>query len=186
MTFAILIHPLESRRRIATGRMSHQCLEGSQLIEGTEFGDSTQVNRLIENPKNNCVILYPGPRSADLASDAASLSSSEKNLVMFVLDGTWATAGKMLHRSPNLMRLPRVAFTPSTPSNFRVRKQPHEKCYSTIEAIHHCLELIGENIGFTVSHREHDRLLTVFNFLVENQLEFIKKSGPPKYRRPTS
>ena len=34
INFVILIHPIEAKRRIATGRMSHLCLKGSHLIKG--------------------------------------------------------------------------------------------------------------------------------------------------------
>ena len=77
----------------------------------------------------------------------------------------------------NLLALPRICFTPQKPSNFRVRKQPNSNCYSTIEAIHHTIDLLGDTQGFETKNRQHDGLLSVFNFMVENQLDFIKKSN---------
>ncbi len=184
----ILIHPLEARRRIATGRMSHLCLDNSHLIRGQDFSADEQVNKILADPKLYPVILYPGKNSLNLTSlmpnDRAMICPQGKTLCIFVIDGTWATAKKMLRQSQNLQNIPRICFSPSTPSNFRVRKQPKEGCYSTIEAIHHCIELLGSSQGFDTSSRKHDQLLTVFNAMVELQLDFIKKSsGKPGSHR---
>lgn len=180
ISFVILIHPIEVKRRIATGRMSHLCLENSFLIQGQDYTKNALVNALIADSDFHSVILYPGPTSINLShidsKTETSLFPKNKKLRVFVIDGTWATAGKMTRQSENLKPLPRICFSPSCPSNFRVRKQPKPNCYSTIEAIHHTIELIGESQQFNVSERSHDNLLAVFNYLVERQLHFIKES----------
>jgi DTW domain-containing protein YfiP len=83
----------------------------------------------------------------------------------------------MIRQSENLKSLPRICFSPAKPSNFRVRKQPHPNCYSTIEAIHHTIELVGASQGFSTDQREHDKLLTAFDFMVERQLNFIQEAN---------
>lgn len=190
--FVILIHPIEVKRRIATGRMSHLCLQNSELLMGQDYSRHDRVNAILQDPQNDCVILYPGPRSLNLTQagpqEKRALFELGKTPVVFVIDGTWATAGKMIHQSRNLQTLPRVGFTPPGPSHFRVRKQPSPECYSTIEAIHHTIELLGESQAFDVPAREHDKLLFVFDKMVERQLEFIRLSElnprPDRYRRP--
>jgi DTW domain-containing protein len=177
--FVILLHNIEARRRIATGRMSHLCLENSSLIRGQDYSENLVVNEIIANPRNHCVILYPGKNSKNLTDIQPSLRGGlfpqDKDLVIFVIDGTWSTARKMV-RSRNLMALPRICFSPSTPSNFRVRKQPAEGCYSTLEAIHHTIDLVGASRGFDVQGRRHDGLLSVFDTMVEKQLEYVRVS----------
>lgn len=37
INFVILIHPIEAKRRIATGRMAHLCLKDSHLIKGINY-----------------------------------------------------------------------------------------------------------------------------------------------------
>lgn len=174
--FAILIHPIESRRRIATGRMSHLTLQNSSLIEGQDYRANPRVNALLQDPENDCRILYPGPLATDLgrlppAERVTALTpAAGRRLVVFVIDGTWATARKMMRMSENLAPLPRLAFTPTRPSNFRVRKQPRPECFSTLEAIHQLLE-------FSSPERpEHAGLLHVFDHMVEKQLNFIRAS----------
>lgn len=191
INFVILIHPIEVQRRIATGRMSHLCLQNSYLIEGQDYTHNPLVNHLVSDPNYFPVILYPGQNSTNLTelsySEKTSKFSTSKKLRIFVIDGTWATAKKMIRQSENLKHLPRVCFTSPKPSTFRVRKQPREGCYSTIEAIHHSIELLGETQGFELKNRAHDNLLEVFDYMVERQLEFIRISNEnPKastYRR---
>lgn len=181
INFAILIHPIEVKRRIATGRMSHLCLKGSYLIKGQNYTEDTLVNELIQDSNYHSVILYPGPTSQNLSllfnKEKESLFPKNKKLRIFVIDGTWATARKMIRQSENLKTLPRICFSPAKPSNFRVRKQPHPNCYSTIEAIHQTIELIGDSQGFPTLTRKHDKLLHVFDYMVERQLGFIRESN---------
>ncbi len=181
MSFVILIHPIEVKRRIATGRMSHLCLKDSYLIKGQDYTQNDTVNELIADTNYHSIILYPGIKSKNLSTlavhERAELFPKTKKLRLFIIDGTWATARKMIRQSQNLKNLQRICFSPTTPSNFRVRKQPNSACYSTIEAIHHTIELIGETQNFDILSRQHDNLLNVFNFMVENQLEFIRQSN---------
>jgi len=122
--------------------------------------------------------------------ERSALFPKNKKLTIFVIDGTWLTAKKMIKHSHNINQLPRIAFTPVRPSTFRVRKQPHENCLSTIEAIHHTIELLGPTQGFDVNSRKHDHLLDAFDSMVELQLEFIRQSHEngtaSRYRRSDS
>lgn len=178
--FVVLIHPIEAKRRIATGRMSHQCLKNSHLVKGQNYTEDKTVNTLITDSNYHSMILYPGATSKNLSmlqeTEKENLFPKDKKLRIFVIDGTWATARKMIRQSENLKTLPRICFSPTKPSTFRVRKQPHPNCYSTIEAIHHTIELVGESQGFSVKERLHDNLLHVFDYMVERQLGFIQET----------
>ncbi|MES3037449.1 MAG: tRNA-uridine aminocarboxypropyltransferase [Bdellovibrionota bacterium] len=178
--FVILIHPIEVKRRIATGRMSHLCMPSSKLVMGQDYTLNKEINEILEDSNNQPVVLYPGRKSLNLtgmsAEQRTEVFDSGKTPVVFVIDGTWATARKMIRQSKNLFDLPRICFTPPGPSRFRVRKQPGVECYSTIEAIHHTIELLGDSAGFSTMDREHDKLLYVFDKMVERQLDFIRES----------
>jgi DTW domain-containing protein YfiP len=179
MKFVILIHPIEMKRRIATGRMSHLSLEDSNLIMGHDYSENKRVNEILADSRFHPVVLYPGPTSVNLtyleAREREDLFPQDKRLAVFVIDGTWGTARQMMNRSQNLKTLPRISFSPPAPSNFRVRKQPRPGCYSTIEAIHHTIELLGQGRGFPTETRIHDHLLHVFARMVERQLEFVPR-----------
>ncbi len=185
ISFVILIHPIEASRRIATGRMSHLCLEDSYLIKGQNYSDESKVSELLNDKNYESVILYPGPTSKNLSlmtsSDKVKLFKNQfdqnKKLRIFVIDGTWATARKMIRQSENIKKLPRICFSSEKPSTFRVRKQPKAGCFSTIEAIYHTIELLSEQNGYSLASRQHDNLLTVFDSMVETQLKFINEAN---------
>lgn len=193
ISFVILIHPIEAVRRIATGRMSHLCLQNSYLIKGQDYSAEETVNQLLKDPDYESVILYPGIKSKNISviseTEKKNLFNPNKKLRIFVIDGTWATAKKMVRQSVNLHALPRICFSSNKESNFRVRKQPRSGCFSTIEAIHHTIELLGEQNGFNLFERKHDNLLTVFDSMVETQLRFINEANlnlrQASYRRET-
>lgn len=176
MSFVILHHPIEKRRRVATGRMAHLSMERSHLFVGHDYTDHAQIDRLIADPKRHCVMLYPGKDSLDLsarpATERASICPPDRELTVFVIDGTWATARQTV-RSLNLRGMERICFTPSKPSNFRIRKQPAPGCYSTIEAIHETIELLGPSRGFSVTDRAHDGLLHLFEHMVDKRLSMM-------------
>ncbi len=182
--FAILTHPIEVRRRIATGRMSHLMLHNSALIQGHTFTQSHGLNEILNNPNYCCLMLYPGRNSTNLSAlplqSRTNLIAENKKpyqkLVIVVIDGTWGSARTMVNQSTNLQNLNRICFTPPHPSNFRVRKQPRIDCYSTVEAIHYTLELLGPAIGFDTESRQHDRLLDVFDRMVNRQLDLAHSS----------
>jgi DTW domain-containing protein YfiP len=190
--FVILIHPIELKRRIATGRMSHLCLKNSELIAGQDYSDHPRINELLKDFRYQPLVLYPGMNSQNLTllEDKAAVLDREKTPLIFVVDGTWATARKQMRLSENLKTLPRICFTPPGPSQFRVRKQPKAECYSTIEAVHHCIELLGPAAGFDLATAAHENLLFVFEKMVERQLEFMREAydnpRSTSYRRPKS
>ena len=179
--FIILTHPIEQQRRIATGRMAHLSLRNSQVIVGHDYTGSRELNRVLTDSSRHCMMLYPGRLSRNITEMSpaarATFAPKDKRLTLIVIDGTWSTARKMVHLSQNLKTVPRICFTPSAPSNFRVRQQPRAECYSTIEAIHQVLELLG---GMT--NRQHDGLLHVFDNMVNRQLE-LAHCGKPSRRR---
>ncbi len=185
--FIILIHPIEHHRRIATGRMAYLMLENAELIMGHDFSNNEKLNACLSNPNYQSVLLYPGAGALNLSSGNCSVgaesSQSPKKLQILVVDGTWATAKKMVNLSKNLQNLPRICFTPPHPSRFWVRRQPKPHCFSTIEAVHHTIELLGEQVGYNNEMRAHDRLLSVFNILVEQQLR-LQSYQPREHERP--
>lgn len=177
--FAILIHGREAQKRVATGRISYLSLENSLLLQGYDYSNDARVNTLLKDPTLYPVVLYPGPRSTNLSELTPeirhSLFPKEKQLLVFVIDGTWITARKTMQRSENLRSLPQICFSPTHPSQFRVRKQPQENFFSTVEAIHQTIELLGPACGFSLESRTHDGLLRVFDFMVNQQIELSKQ-----------
>ena len=173
----ILSQPREAKHRLGTGRMAHLCLSNSALIEGVDFTLDQRVNREIDDRLNFPVLLYPSNDSIDLSklnrSERTALIPSRQRLVVFVVDGTWKSARKMIRSSQNLRRLTAISFAPVTPSAYFIRRQPRPRCYSTIEAIHQVIELFAAGgKGRGADARPHDNLLKVFASLVDRQLTY--------------
>jgi DTW domain-containing protein YfiP len=101
--------------------MTHLCIENSKLIHGTGFQKNSTVNELIADPKNHCIVLYPGANSRNISAhpseEVQSWFPKDKTLVIFIIDGTWACAKRMIVRSPNLIALPQIGFTPKNRSS---------------------------------------------------------------------
>lgn len=173
--FIILTQPREAKHRFGTGRMAHLCLKNSRLLEGVNFSSDERVNREIHSRTGFPVLLFPSKNSINLSrqtpAERMELGPADRKLVVVVLDGTWKSVRKMLRLSRNLAHLPRICFEPPSPSKYRIRRQPKPHCYSTIEAIHHVVDLFAVPGS---SQRPHDNLLTVFHSVIDRQLTYTR------------
>ena len=136
--FIILMHPKEYKKeKKGTGTMTHLQLENSEIIVGVDFTNNTRINEILTNENNTSFLLYPGKESFNLSTN----KSAEINTVMginphiFILDGTWPCARKMLKLSKNLQTLKRVSFDNTIESKFIIKQQPEPLCLSTIESV---------------------------------------------------
>lgn len=191
--FVFLMHPKEFKHeKAATGRLTHLCLQRSEIHMGIDFDGHEAVQALIRDPQNLPVLLYPGRDALNLsaasapAADAPPLSAFKaelegRRLVVFLLDATWALGRKMLRLSPSLQRLPRIMFTPSAPSRYLIKQQPHAGCLSTLEATHELL-LVLERAGID-RYPLPDQLLQLFQRMQAFQLECAADPTRPGYRR---
>lgn len=186
--FVFLMSPKEFKEEKAgTGRLTHLCLPNSELHMGKGFDGDEAVQALLADPRNHCVLLYPGREAFNLSTEPASELSNftarlqEKMLVVFLLDATWGGARKLLRLSPSLQRLPRIMFTPATPSRYIIKQQPQPGCLSTLEAVHELL-LVLERSGLD-HYPDPAQLLTVFQRLQDFQIKCAADPNRPGYRR---
>ncbi len=173
--FVILTQPREAKHRFGTGRMAHLGLRNSLLVEGVDFSADERIHRELHSPQGFPVLLFPGKDSVNLSrqspDERMALVPAGRRLIVFVLDGTWKSVRKMLRLSQNLANLPRICFEPPSPSSYRIRRQPKAHCYSTLEAIHHVLDLFTPR---GPSQPAHDNLLAVFRSVIECQLTYTR------------
>ena len=122
--------------KAATGRLTHLCLANSRIIPGVGFDEHEDVQALIRDPANFPVLLYPGRDAVNLTPppsapaggsplDPFRAALGNRTLTVFLLDATWALGRKMLRLSKTLQALPRVMFTPTAPSRYIIKQQPH-------------------------------------------------------------
>lgn len=186
--FVFLMHPKEwKREKAATGRLTHLCLANSSIFCGIEFDAQAEVQSLVQDPANFPVLLYPGREAlnlTDVAPERLARFKTElggRRLVVFLLDATWALGRKMLNLSPSLKRLPRIMFTPSAPSRYLIKQQPHAGCLSTLEATH---ELLGalERAGLD-DYPLPAQLLGLFDRMQTFQMQCAADPNRGGYRR---
>lgn len=167
--FVILMHPKEFKKtKNGTGRLTHLSLPNSELYIDIDFSEHRAVNTLINNPNNLCYVLYPGKNALHLNKE--KIETAGKQVVIFIIDSTWPCSVKMLRLSSNLQNLPRMSFTHSKSSQFRIKEQPKEFCLSTIESTLSVLELLNEQGIEEIEEGAFESFLDPFTSMVEYQL----------------
>lgn len=138
MDFVFLMHAKEDRRvRTGTGRLAHLCLENSELLVADRFGQHPRVLEILADESRQPMLLYPGTEAWNISERGAEgLLVSGKRPCVFVIDGTWIHARKILYHAPILQALPRIVIRQDEASRFTIKRQPAEGCLCTIEACH--------------------------------------------------
>jgi DTW domain-containing protein len=167
----MLQHPREHGKAVNTARIAALALPSSTLHVGIDFADTPEVIEAISDPSHPAVLLYPGPDASDLERLPPA-----GPVTLVVIDGTWHQARALLRKNPRIAALPRYAFTPPRPSEYRIRKEPSPECVSTIEALAHALPLLeGDRARFAA-------LLEPFRAMVDFQLTYVARSSGGRRR----
>lgn len=157
----LLQHPREADVPIGTAKLAELGLTNSSRFVGVDFASDPEASAALDDPEAPAILLYPSP-------DARPLSDIPRGsrVTLVVVDGTWWQAQKLLKLNPLLQKLPHYSLSPSTPSRYRIRREPAEHCVSTIEAVARALAELEANPD------EMARVLAPFDAMVEHQLAF--------------
>ena len=185
--FVILMHPMEAKKeKMGTGRISLAMLANSHMIMGIDFTEDKEVNDLINDPNNHCLTMYPGERSLNVSehdvTPLQNLLNEKKNVIVFLIDGTWPCAKKMMRLSKNIKALPRVSFTATHTSIFEIKEQPAEYCLSTLESIHFFIQECNRR-QLEETHKKEDQMITVFKEMINFQMECALNPSLSSYKR---
>jgi DTW domain-containing protein YfiP len=171
----VLQHPRERLHPIGTARFAQLGLCNVRVEVAWNAGRHEEHAPAWLPP--GTALLYPTPHARDLPA----LAAHERPRHLLVLDGTWHTARTLYRDKAWLARLPHVRFTPRTPSNYRLRREPTRDHVSTIEAIVEALRVLEpETQGLTA-------LLSAFDAMIDGQLAHAQQSREPRRslkRRP--
>ena len=179
--FIILMHPKEYKReKNGTGHMTKLQLENSEIIVGIDFTNNERVNEILSKEQNCSFLLYPGKNNFNLSIRKSSeiISFMSSNPYIFLLDGTWPCARKMLKLSKNLQNLKRVSFDNRIQSKFIIKQQPDSLCLSTIESVFTILKLLKEG---KLEDCETKDFLLPFEKMIEFQLDYITNINNENY-----
>jgi len=185
--FILLMHPMEAKKeKLGTGRITVATLTHSKIIVGIDFTHHPEVNAIIQNQQNHCTVLYPGEKSINISTDEITpiteQKKSGKTLVVFLIDGTWPLAKKMMTLSKNIRALPRISFSHNQESIFEIKEQPAAYCLSTLESIHVFLCEADRRGLERLPLRPQDNLLVVFKSMIDFMLACAIDPNRSNYR----
>jgi DTW domain-containing protein YfiP len=166
----IVQHPRERKHPFGTARIARLGLANVEVaLAGVDDGEIRAVPRALER----AAVLYPGA-SATMLGDANPVSLD----TLVVVDGTWPQSRKLLRVSPWLSALPRVAFEPPRPANYRIRRSKRPAFeVSTIEAIAYALQYLEpETPGV-------GGLVDDFDRVIDHQLTLQGDASEPRFKR---
>jgi DTW domain-containing protein YfiP len=180
----ILMHTREARKqKTGTGRLAHLYLKNSKIIEGIDFTENSLVNSLIKDRSFFPAVLYPGESALDISSKKVPVSwIKNRKLLIFVIDGTWIAAKKMMRLSRNLHDLPRISVNPKEKSQFIIKQQPTDSCLSTIESLYYLIDEL-EKQGVENCGGRQQGLLDIQKRMCEYQLGIAADPSRGGYRR---
>jgi DTW domain-containing protein YfiP len=167
----LLQHIRERRVGIGTARMAHLALPSSVLRVGIDFSDDPVVAEMLAD-RTPSYLLFP----SDDARDVRELAG-EAPITLVVVDGTWSQARTLVRVNPKLAALPRIAFTPRRPSEYRIRREPADHCVSTIEALAEVLNILEPQ------QSPFDPLLNPFRVMVDRQARFAVEVQESRHAR---
>ncbi len=169
----LLQHPRERNLAIGTARMASLCLPQSELHVGVDWSGSDALASALGDPLRPPALLYPGEGAIDIGAHPPP-----GPITLIVVDGTWHHARKLVRINPVLAALPRYSFTPTAPSEYRIRKEPQPSFVSTLEALAHVLGVLeGDPERFRA-------MLTPFRAMIDAQIACERAEQNHRGRAP--
>ena len=178
--FVILMHPKEYRKiKNGTGHLTHLSLPNSELHVGIDFSSHTRINEILGDEKNICYLLYPSKESIEINSH--KISREGRDVVIFVIDSTWACSKKMLRLSSNISSLQSISFTHTKRSEFAIKEQPEDYCLSTIESVLCVMEILDKNGEEEITKESFEGFLNPFKKMIDFQIEYMQECQNPRF-----
>lgn len=170
VTLGILQHPSEVAQVKGTAKIAELSFQNAAVWVGESLDNLPELQAWLQEP-SPVFLLYPEINGqAEPCSffeiDEIIQSFKFEEIKVLVLDGTWRKTHKMMMLNSALRALNRVVLSPTTPSNYRIRKQKSADTLSTIEAIY---ELYSQLEGCS---QRYQPLLTAFDAMQAQQLRF--------------
>jgi len=148
--FWLLIHPEEYRKSTNTARLIGASIPHTRFFSWYRTTPPAGLIALLGDRRFMPYVLVP-QGDATLFERLRERPWLPGRVPAFVLlDGTWSQATKMLHRSPYLQGLPRIAIQPRAPSIYRLRCQRCAQHLSTVEVAIALLEQLEEDTASSI------------------------------------
>lgn len=144
-----IIHSREYWRPSNTGYLSKLCLENCNIRKKSGLQSFAEAAVQPEKGRTNYV-LFPAPGAIVLSPALKEEAEAQgKPITLFVPDGSWRQASKMVTRDPVLSSLPKVVVPEcDRASVYRLRSESRPEGMATFEAIARALgALEGEEVS---------------------------------------
>ncbi|MEO2049790.1 MAG: tRNA-uridine aminocarboxypropyltransferase [Pirellulales bacterium] len=152
----ILQHVGERFHPFNTARIVRKALRNCKLIVGHNLRLGNQDLPI----QASAGLLYP---SANASTELSDLPPTKQ---LVIIDGTWHQAKTIVRDVPQLRGLPCYRFTPSSPGQYRIRREPNAQSLSTLEATVSALQTLEpDTVGL-------EQLLLAFHQMVKSQLAY--------------
>ena len=152
----ILQHIGERFHAFNTARIVHKALDRCRLI--VDHNRRLGTRPLPIRP--GAGLLYPHANARPLSD----LPADARPTQLVIIDGTWHQAKTIVRDVPQLQDLPSYRLAPTSPGQYRIRREPDAQSLSTLEATVAALRTLEpETDGL-------DQLLAAFNTMVDEQL----------------
>lgn len=174
--FALVVHPYEAKSTVGTAWILRRSITNLKWFRSKGSGLDTDAQFLesVNAPNTVPLLLFPGPKAFNLTHGSEetwrTLVPDSKRPLFFVVDGTWTQAHAMLRKCKILQSLPRISFETLRPSEYGFKIQPHPHCLSSVEGVHHVIDLLGaRGWGSLPTLREHDQMIEIFRNMAKFQ-----------------
>lgn len=155
ISIALVLDHREAMKPTNTGQLACLALPDSKIFirgirehlhrsDGAAQLTSTPATSLADvSGGDRYVVLYPSDDAQTLSIEW--LARDPRKVTLFVPDGTWSQASRMVRREPALSGLPRVKLGDGvTGARLQVRHPTREDGFATIEAIAAAFGALGE------------------------------------------
>ena len=95
-------------------------------------------------------------------------------MLIFLIDGTWDQARKIMYHSPELRKLPKLTFSREYRSRFHIKKQPEDYCLSTIESSYYLIKELKKS-KICPDETNAEPLIEIFDKMVQFQIDCEKR-----------
>jgi len=146
------MHPDEYRKPTNTARLIGTSIPHTRLFPWYRTAPPADFTELLSDRRFLPYLLVPQGNARLFEGLRARPWLPDRVPAFVLLDGTWSQARKMLHRSPYLQGIPRMAIQPQTPSTYRLRCQRCAQHLSTVEVAIALLEQLDEMTASRVLH----------------------------------
>lgn len=167
----VLQHPRERFHPVGTARLARLGLE--RVHVETHFTRLEEHAPIARRLPDDIAVLFPREGAPELAR----LPEGRRPRNLLVIDGTWAQASTLHRANSWIDELPHVRLSPQ-PSRYRIRKAPKSHYTSTIESILDALRILEPELEGL------DRLASVFDAMIDRQVEFADRNPRSKRRVP--